>query len=76
MDESFRFSMLRKPAVSSVIIGATQPAQLQDSLATVQWTLTEEEIRALDEVSALPRLYSKWILEFARLDRTDPKMRL
>jgi len=25
MDESFRFLMLRKPAVSSVIIGATKP---------------------------------------------------
>jgi len=62
--------------VSSVIIGATKPAQLQDNLATVEWTLTEEEMRALDEVSALPRLYPKWMLDFTRLDRTDPKMRL
>lgn len=68
--------LLRKPTVSSVILGATKPEQLQDNLETVEWTLTDEEMRALDEVSALPRLYPKWMLEFTRLDRTDPKMRL
>ena len=66
--------LLRKPAVSSVIIGATKPEQLQDNLKTTEWTLTAEEVAALDAVSAPPRLYPGWMLEFTRLDRENPKM--
>jgi aryl-alcohol dehydrogenase-like predicted oxidoreductase len=68
--------LLRKSPVSSVIIGATKPAQLEDNLGTVAWTLTAEEIRALDAVSAPPRLYPHWMLEFTRLDRNNPAMLL
>jgi aryl-alcohol dehydrogenase-like predicted oxidoreductase len=46
--------LLAKPVVTSVIIGAKRHDQLQDNLAAVELTLTQDELRRLDEVSALP----------------------
>jgi len=66
--------LLRKPAVSSVIIGATKIEQLQDNLKSVTWQLSADEVRALDAVSELPRLYPKWMLESTRLDRDNPNI--
>ncbi|PWV77299.1 aldo/keto reductase [Halomonas sp. A11-A] len=68
--------LLRKPAVSSVLIGATRPEQLKDNLNTVAWSLTPEEVAGLDAVSEPPRMYPKWMLDFTRLDRDDPNMML
>jgi aryl-alcohol dehydrogenase-like predicted oxidoreductase len=67
--------LLRKPGVSSVIIGATKPSQLEDNLKTVEWELTQEEVSALDAVSEPPKIYPKWMLEITRLDRDVPKLR-
>ncbi|HOV93736.1 MAG TPA: aldo/keto reductase [Spirochaetales bacterium] len=67
--------LLRKPAVSSVLVGATKPEQLQDNLKTVEWQLSDEEIKALDDLSVPPRLYPKWMLDSSRLDRNNPQMR-
>lgn len=66
--------LLTKPVVSSVLVGATRPEQLEDNLKTVEWTLSDEEIRGLDEVSAPPRMYPKWMLDFTRLDRDNPEV--
>lgn len=66
--------LLRKPVVSAVLIGATKPEQLQDNLKTVEWQLNPDEVKALDMVSALPRLYPQWMLESTRLDRNNPNM--
>lgn len=44
-----------RPAVSSVILGATKPHQLQDTVASLDFTVPEELRLRLDEVSALPR---------------------
>jgi aryl-alcohol dehydrogenase-like predicted oxidoreductase len=68
--------LLRKPTVSSVLIGATKPEQLEDNLNTVAWSLTPEEVARLDAVSEPPRMYPKWMLDFTRLDRDDPQMML
>lgn len=65
--------LLRKPAVSSVLIGATKPEQLRDNLKTVDWELTSEEIQSLDKVSLPPQLYPKWMLDVTRLDRDNPQ---
>jgi hypothetical protein len=46
--------LLAKPVVTSVIIGAKRLDQLQDNLAAVELTLTPDELRQLDDVSALP----------------------
>lgn len=64
--------LLRKSAVSSVIIGATKPEQLQDNLKATEWQLTAEEMTALDTVSTPPRIYPHWMLEVSRLDRDNP----
>jgi aryl-alcohol dehydrogenase-like predicted oxidoreductase len=49
--------LLTKPVVTSVIIGAKRLDQLEDNLAAVDLELTGDEIRQLDEVSALPPEY-------------------
>jgi aryl-alcohol dehydrogenase-like predicted oxidoreductase len=58
--------LLAKPVVTSVIIGAKRLDQLQDNLAAVELTLTQDELRQLDEVSALPPEYPGWVLPFQR----------
>lgn len=55
--------LLHQPVVSSVIIGAKRPDQLEDNIAATHIRLTEEELRQLDAVSALLREYPGWMLE-------------
>ena len=55
--------LLHQSVVSSVIIGAKRPDQLEDNIAATHIRLTEEELRQLDAVSALPREYPGWMLE-------------
>jgi aryl-alcohol dehydrogenase-like predicted oxidoreductase len=64
--------VLSKPFVTSVIIGAKRLGQLQDNVAAVDITLTEDEVRQLDEVSALPPEYPGWMLPFQSASRLDP----
>lgn len=45
--------LLRRPTVSSVIIGARDEAQLRQNLGAVGWTLTPEQIAMLDAASAV-----------------------
>ena len=55
--------LLHQPVVSSVIIGAKRPEQLEDNLASTAVRLSEVELRQLDAVSVLPREYPGWQLE-------------
>jgi len=55
--------VLAKPFVTSVIIGAKTVEQLEDNLAAADLPLTADELRTLDEVSALPPEYPGWMLE-------------
>ena len=43
--------LLRRPTVSSVIIGARDEAQLRDNLGAVGWALSPEQVAALDAAS-------------------------
>jgi len=61
--------LLRKPAVTSVIIGARTKEQLADNLGTSKWEMTPEEVKRLDEVSILPRVYPYWMQQTMSLDR-------
>ena len=61
--------LLTRPFVTSVIIGAKRLDQLQDNLAAVEVELSGDEIRVLNEVSALPPEYPGWMLEFQGMDR-------
>jgi aryl-alcohol dehydrogenase-like predicted oxidoreductase len=64
--------LLARPVVTSVIIGTKRVDQLQDNLAAVELTLTQDELRQLDEVSALPPEYPGWVLPFQGADRLGP----
>jgi aryl-alcohol dehydrogenase-like predicted oxidoreductase len=68
--------LLAKPLVTSVIIGAKRLDQLQDNLAAAELTLTPDELRQLDEVSALVPEYPGWALSFQATDRLGPADRL
>jgi aryl-alcohol dehydrogenase-like predicted oxidoreductase len=52
--------VLNRPGVDTVIIGARDEAQLRENLATAAWRLTADEMRQLDDVSALPEPYPSW----------------
>jgi aryl-alcohol dehydrogenase-like predicted oxidoreductase len=61
--------VLAKPFVTSVIIGAKRIEQLDQNLAAVDVQLTSEEIKQLDEVSALPPEYPGWMVPFQNMNR-------
>src|ERR1700732_2085222 len=64
--------LLAKPVVTSVIIGAKRLDQLQDNLAAAELTLTQDELRQLDEVSVLPPDYPGGVLLFQGAARLEP----
>jgi aryl-alcohol dehydrogenase-like predicted oxidoreductase len=49
-----------KPGVTSVVIGARNQEQLVDDLGAANWSLSQEEMRRLDEVSRRPLPYPYW----------------
>ncbi|WP_042166730.1 aldo/keto reductase [Paenibacillus gorillae] len=64
--------LLSKPVVTSIMVGAKRIEQLEDNLAAIDLELTQEEIRLLDEVSALPPEYPGWMLEAQSAARLAP----
>jgi aryl-alcohol dehydrogenase-like predicted oxidoreductase len=52
--------LLRRPTVSSVVIGARTDEQLTDNLRAAELTLSEEEVGRLEEVSRPPLIYPYW----------------
>lgn len=52
--------LLRRPAVSSVIIGVRNEAQLRENLGAVGWSLSEAEVRQLEVAGDLPEPYPYW----------------
>src|SRR6202167_2878191 len=67
--------LLTKSVVTSVIIGAKRLDQLQDNLAAVDLKLSEDEMKQLDEVSALPPEYPGWMLPRQSATRLHPPPR-
>ena len=55
--------LLHQRVVSSVIIGAKRVDQLDDNIAATKVELTDAELDALGQVSALPREYPGWMFE-------------
>jgi aryl-alcohol dehydrogenase-like predicted oxidoreductase len=53
--------ILANSAVSSVIIGARKPSQLEDNLKAVDVKLSAEDLKALDEASTLSPEYPAWM---------------
>ena len=62
--------LLHQSAVTSVIIGANKMEQLEDNLASINVTLSSEDLQRLDEVSRLPAEYPGWMLDWTARDRT------
>ncbi|MEV4442962.1 aldo/keto reductase [Streptomyces sp. NPDC049577] len=64
--------LLRRPTVSSVIIGARNEEQLRQNLGAVGWSLTPEQVARLDAASAKTAPYPYFPYErqegFARLN--------
>ena len=52
----------QKPFITSTIIGATTMAQLNDNLASVDFSLTAEEMARLDEISSDKTAYPYWMI--------------
>ena len=62
--------VLRKPTISSVIIGARNEQQLRDNLAAASFVLTAEQVARLDEASQLPSTLS--LLASAAVPESQP----
>lgn len=52
--------LLRRPGVSSLVIGGRNEAQFRDNFAAVGLILTDDEMARLNEVSAVPLIYPYW----------------
>jgi len=61
--------LLHQDVVTSVIIGAKRRDQLTDNLRAPEVQFTADELRKLDEVSALPAEYPGWMLARQGADR-------
>jgi aryl-alcohol dehydrogenase-like predicted oxidoreductase len=61
--------LLAKPVVTSVIIGAKRMDQLRENLAAAEFVLSADEMKKLDEASAIPVEYLEWVVSFASLNR-------
>lgn len=60
---------LNQAVVTSVIIGANKPEQLEDNLRSVDIVFTPEELERLDAISRLAPEYPGWMLERTGHDR-------
>jgi aryl-alcohol dehydrogenase-like predicted oxidoreductase len=55
--------------VTSTIIGAKNVAQLKDNVDSTNVTLSEDDLKKIGEVSALPKEYPGWMVERQGADR-------
>lgn len=55
--------LLARPAVTSVLLGASKPQQLADNLGAARLALAAEEIAALDAATPLAPIYPNWFAE-------------
>lgn len=53
--------LLHQPVVTSVLVGATSQRQLADNIAAKDIALSDEDMRRLDDASALPQEYPGWM---------------
>jgi len=67
--------LLSRPQVTTVIMGARTPAQLDDNLGASGLVLSPEELEAIDTASALPAEYPGWMIERQGAPRRVPPQR-
>jgi hypothetical protein len=67
--------VLRRPAVSSVIVAARHAVQLEDDIAAVDFQLSDDEVQLLDAASDPGVPYPKWMV--LQLDTAeDPRSKI
>lgn len=49
-----------RPGIATVILGARNEEQLRANLGAVGWSLTEDQLRRLDDASRTPKTYPYW----------------
>jgi len=52
--------LLQRPTVATVVIGARNEQQLKDNLGAVGWNLTADQVKTLDQASAVTLPYPYW----------------
>jgi aryl-alcohol dehydrogenase-like predicted oxidoreductase len=52
--------LLRRPGVTAPIVGARNVQQLEDDLGAIGWTMADEHLNRLNEVSAPQKIYPYW----------------
>lgn len=62
---------LQKPGITSVVIGARNEKQLIENIETSNWKLSEDEMKRLDEISELPRIYPHWYFDVFKKQRME-----
>jgi aryl-alcohol dehydrogenase-like predicted oxidoreductase len=62
--------LLQRPTVATVIMGARNEEQLRQNLGAAGWNLTTEQMRKLDDASAVQKTYPYW--HQAQYERNPP----
>jgi aryl-alcohol dehydrogenase-like predicted oxidoreductase len=52
--------VLQRPTIANIVIGARNEEQLKQNLGATGWNLTTDQIKKLDEVSAIAPIYPYW----------------
>ncbi|QJD94987.1 aldo/keto reductase [Mucilaginibacter robiniae] len=52
--------LLQRPTVANLVIGARNEEQLKQNLEAIGWNLTTEQVKKLDEASAIDPIYPYW----------------
>jgi aryl-alcohol dehydrogenase-like predicted oxidoreductase len=61
----------QQPGITSTIIGAKRVDQLKDNIQSTEVHLSADELKKIDEISALPKEYPGWMVERQSADRTN-----
>ena len=64
--------LLQRPTVSTLVIGARNATQLRDNLRSVEFKLTAEQVKRLDDVSAAQPVYPYWHQRQTFAERNPP----
>jgi aryl-alcohol dehydrogenase-like predicted oxidoreductase len=59
----------QQPGITSTIIGAKRVDQLLDNVKSTELTLSADDLQKIDEISALPKEYPAWMVEYQGRDR-------
>ena len=64
--------VLHRPTVSTLVIGARNATQLKENLRSVEFKLTAEQMKRLDDVSASQPIYPYWHQRQTFAERNPP----